>query len=109
LKFFLFRKGEKLFYRHYGNRECKQRPKQFALNGIDDIFNLFYFSYFVLFDDTRDIIAQSQRAIKMEQATVRNQLRELEKENERHERRIEKINQIIYDDNDDLDVDTGTT
>jgi hypothetical protein len=45
-------------------RICNQRPRSFKLDDINEIFKLFYFYFYMVFDNTNDLIKESQRNIK---------------------------------------------
>jgi len=95
LKYFLYRDGEDLFYRHHSNGRCAQKPKRFAVHSIDRVFDLFYFAYCLIFDDAKELIARSQKAVEMELETVKARRAALEKEARVIGTRLENANRLL--------------
>jgi hypothetical protein len=84
-------------------RICNQRPRSFKLDDINEIFKLFYFYFYMVFDNTNDLIKESQRNIKHTQLKLKEQIEKTEKEISSIDKRILKFKKVL-DDTDDLDV-----
>jgi DNA invertase Pin-like site-specific DNA recombinase len=74
---------------------CHQKPKSFKLSNINEIFKIFYFYFYVVFDNTNDLIEESQRNIKQIQAKLKEKIVKLEKEISIIENRIEKFKRVM--------------
>jgi DNA invertase Pin-like site-specific DNA recombinase len=101
--------GEKtyyyVYYKHYSvmsnvNR-CSQK-KSFIASNVNEIFKLYYFYFYLVFDDTQHVIEESQRAIKAQQLKFQEQINRLEKNEKQLERRLAKFNEAL-----DTTDDTG--
>jgi DNA invertase Pin-like site-specific DNA recombinase len=84
---------------------CRQRPRSFKLDYINEIFKIFYFYVKLVFDNKNDLIKETQRNIKQTQLKLKERITKLEKEIPVREKRISKFIDII-DDTDDKDVIT---
>jgi hypothetical protein len=93
------------YYHHifFNNKICGQRPKSFYIEYIDEICKLFYFYFYLVFDNTDDLIRESQRNIKQAQLKLKDEIKKAEKEITVIENRIEKFNRVMdKQSNDDL-------
>jgi DNA invertase Pin-like site-specific DNA recombinase len=83
---------------------CKQKPKSFKLDHINEIFKTFFFYSRLVFDDTNDLIKESQHGIKQIQTKLKEMIIKSEKEISTIENRILKFQNIIEKSIDDSDV-----
>jgi hypothetical protein len=93
-----------VYYKHYapmGKIECGQK-KSFAVENINEIFRNFYFFFYRVFDDTPELIEESQRMIKVKQAEIRERISQYEKNEKQFGKQIEKFNLALDD-----TMDTG--
>jgi hypothetical protein len=79
------KKGDVIYNTYYHNsvfaeRKCGQRPKSFNSNRLNDIFKLFFFYFYLVFDNTNDLIKESQRNIKQKQLKLKEKIEKIEKE-----------------------------
>jgi len=84
---------------------CKQHPRSFKLNSINEIFKIFYFFYLVVFDNRNEQIIESQRNIKQTQLKINEKIIKLEKEIPVIEKRIEKFKTRLDKQNEDDLID----
>ena len=95
------KKGQLLVYHTYFHLSrikqtmCKQRPRSFKLESVNEIFKLFYFYFYLVFDNTNDLIKESQRNIKQSQTKIKEKIVKTEKEVSTIEKRIEKFKRLI--------------
>jgi hypothetical protein len=93
--------GEKKIYTTYYHLSrikkavCNQRPKSFKLSDVNEIFKLFYFYFYVVFDNTNDLKKESQRKIKQTQAKLKEKIDKSEKEISVIEKRIERFQRVM--------------
>jgi DNA invertase Pin-like site-specific DNA recombinase len=95
-----------LYYKHIisiSDNQCSQKPKTFAVFKIDEIYKIFYFYFYLVFDDTRRLIEESMREIKIQQATTKEQITSLEKQLVQSQKQIKKFNTAL-DNTDDIKV-----
>ena len=79
--------------------KCTQK-KSFIVENIDNICKLFFFYFYLIFDNTAELLAESQREIKNNQMKVKEQVEKLEKYDTQYEKMIKKFN-LALDDTDD--------
>jgi len=85
------------YYRHFSKHSCKQRPKSFRVEKINKMMDLFYFYFFLVYDDTKDLIKESQRILKLNLLEVREKVKSIETENRKHEKQV-RMFQSVYED-----------
>jgi site-specific DNA recombinase len=83
---------------------CKQKPKSFKLDHINEIFKLFFFYSRLVFDDTNDLIKESQRNIKQAQTKMKELIIKSEKEISIIEKRLTKFRNALDNSPDEPDV-----
>ena len=70
---------------------CKQHPRSFKLDAINEIFKIFYFFFLLVFDNRNEQIKESQRNIKQLQLKINERIVKIEKEIPVIENRIERF------------------
>jgi DNA invertase Pin-like site-specific DNA recombinase len=76
-------------------KECKQRPKSLKAPNVNEIFKIFYFYYYLVFDNSKQLIEESQITIKQEQLKIKEQIISLEKKIKVYNKQVEKLNNAI--------------
>jgi DNA invertase Pin-like site-specific DNA recombinase len=85
-------------YEYYGHfitinaSNCKQRPKSIKVETIDEIFKIFYFYYYLVFNNSRQLIEETQIMVKQQQLKLQEQITLLEKKVKSHGKQTEKLN-----------------
>jgi hypothetical protein len=92
-----------LYYKHYPKRLCGQLPKSFRIEKINGLFEAFLFYYYLVYDDTRNLITESQRIIKLNLLEIKEKINAIEAENKKHEKQISRF-QSIYEETEDKDL-----
>jgi DNA invertase Pin-like site-specific DNA recombinase len=87
----------------FNNKVCSQRPKSFYIEYIDEIFKTFFFYSRLVFDNTNDLIQESQRNIRQNQIKIKEDIARTEKEIAVIEKRVLKFKKAL-DTTDDIDV-----
>jgi DNA invertase Pin-like site-specific DNA recombinase len=89
-----------VYYKHYAAIKdvikCNQK-KSFAVENTNDIFKLFFFYFYMVFDNTPELIQESQRIIKMKQLKLKEQIKSFEKSGRQYEKQIVKFNRVLDD------------
>jgi DNA invertase Pin-like site-specific DNA recombinase len=86
------------YYKHhtfYNSKYCVQSPKTIIVDKIDEIFKLFYFFFYIVFDNTKELIKESQQKNKIKQKELTDKIGAYEKEISRIDRQIEKFNTVL--------------
>ena len=63
----------------FNNRACHQKPKSFSVEHLNEIFKIFYFFFFAVFDNTNELMAETQKNIKFKQKKVKENIVKNEK------------------------------
>jgi DNA invertase Pin-like site-specific DNA recombinase len=84
------------YYRHiFHNRyECNQTPKTLDLDRTDRIFEVFFFYFYLVYDDTKALIEESQRVLKINQMEMKEKIKDVENENKKIEKQKERFDSI---------------
>jgi len=83
-----------LYYKHFANSSCKQKPKSIKIKKINDLFELFLFYFYLVYDDTRVLIEENQKLIKINQAEIKEKMKVLEVENKDIEEQLNNFKAI---------------
>jgi DNA invertase Pin-like site-specific DNA recombinase len=94
------KKGDVVYSTYYhssvfAEKKCIQRPKSFNINHLDNIFKLFYFYFYLVFDNRADLIKDSQRNINQTQIKLKEKIVKTDKEIATIEKRIEKFQRLM--------------
>jgi DNA invertase Pin-like site-specific DNA recombinase len=95
-----------LYYKHINTTNtsvCQQRPKTFSVSKINKIYKIFYFYYYFVFDDTKSLIEESMREIRIQQAETRERIASIEKQLAQFEKQTKKFS-VALDSTDDVGV-----
>jgi DNA invertase Pin-like site-specific DNA recombinase len=90
------------YYKHSPNKKCLQSPKSFNVKKMNNLIEVFFFYFYLIYDDTKTLIQESQQIIKMNQLEVREKIKNIESENHKIEKQINNF-QSIYEDSNDID------
>jgi DNA invertase Pin-like site-specific DNA recombinase len=74
---------------------CNQRPRSYKLDHINEIFKIFYFYFYLVFDNKSELIKESQRNIKQTQSKLKEEMKKVEKQISISENRIKKFNGVM--------------
>lgn len=69
-------------YKHhtrFSGSICSQLPKSIHVDTVNEIFKLFYFYFYMVFDNTNELIQETQRRIKQEQTANNEKIKAQEK------------------------------
>jgi hypothetical protein len=74
---------------------CIQRPRSYKLDHINELFKIFYFYFYLVFDNKAELIKESQRNIKQTQIKLKEEIMKSEKKITVVENRIEKFRRVM--------------
>jgi hypothetical protein len=83
---------------------CNQKPKSFKLDNINELFKIFYFYFYLVFDNKEELIKESQRNIKHLQTKMKETIVKSEKEISIIEKRLIKFRNTLDDSPDEKDI-----
>ena len=110
----LYSDGHRNYYYTYFHRQgfqildCKQLPKSFKIEDINEIMKIFYFYFKVVFDNRNELIQESQRNIKHKQIKVMEDIAKNIKLIEGKEKYKTRLQKALENPDDESD-DTATT
>jgi hypothetical protein len=67
------------------------------------IFELFFFYFYLVYDDTKTLIEENQRIIKINQMEIKEKITDIEIENRKVDKQINRF-QSIYEKSDDTEL-----
>jgi DNA invertase Pin-like site-specific DNA recombinase len=91
------------YYRHHAKKLCGQRPKSFSVESMNSLIEVFYFYFYLVYDDTKTLIEESQKILKLNLLEIKERIKEIETENSRQQKQIERF-QSIYEETKDTDL-----
>ena len=69
--------------------------KSFSADNINEIFKLFYLYYYLLFDNTTELLNESQRIIKKQRLQLEERIKRFENQEKHFNKQIEKYNLAV--------------
>jgi DNA invertase Pin-like site-specific DNA recombinase len=79
----------------YNIRDCWQKPHSFRHEMIDEIYKLFYFYFYLVFDNTLELSNNTQQRLKLERAVTKEKIDALRKEIRKLENQIPKLKEAM--------------
>ena len=79
----------------YNLRDCNQKPHSFRHEMIDEIFKLFFFYFYLVFDNTVELSKNTQKKLKLEKLTIQNKIDLLKKDTRQYEKQIPNLRKAI--------------
>jgi DNA invertase Pin-like site-specific DNA recombinase len=89
-------------YKYYKHQplKCSQRPKSMHAESVENIFSIFFFYFYLVFDDTKILIKESQRIIKLNQLELKEKIKDIDTENRKLVNQIDRFGAIYESSND---------
>jgi hypothetical protein len=64
---------------------------------MNNLFSVFFFYFYLVYDDTKNLIEENQKILKLNQLGLRDKIKTIETENRKFEKQVEKF-QTVYED-----------
>jgi DNA invertase Pin-like site-specific DNA recombinase len=92
------------YYKHtfYGKGSCKN-TKSLDIEKTNEMFEVFFFYFYLVYDDTKTLIEESQRVLKINQMELREKTQSIEIENRKIQKQIDRF-QSIYEKSEDTEL-----
>jgi DNA invertase Pin-like site-specific DNA recombinase len=89
------------YYKHtfYGKGTCKN-TKSLDIEKTNEIFEIFFFYFYLVYDDTKSLIEESQRILKINLMEIKEKIQNIETENRKIKRQIDRF-EAIYEKSED--------
>jgi len=83
------------YYTHLSIKKCLQKPKSATREKINNLVDVFYFYYYLVYEDTNEFIKQNQVIANRNITKVKDNISTVKKENKTIEKTIENL-QSVY-------------
>ena len=90
------------YYTHTPSKKCLQRPKSVRREKINSLIEVFYFYFFLVFDDTKKLLEESQAITNLNLAKIKDRISAAQGENRKIEKQINNF-QSLYEESTDRD------
>ena len=104
LNYYSFNKDEYQYYTHIPSKKCLQRPKSARREKINGLVETFYFYFFLVYDDTKELLKESQAIANLNLARIRDKISDAQRENRRIEKQISNFQSLYEDESTDKDL-----
>jgi DNA invertase Pin-like site-specific DNA recombinase len=94
------------YYKHVRaikSEDCQQHPKSLNVKKINEIYKIFYFYFYLVFDDTKSLVEESLREIRIKQTETKELTTAAEKQLAQYQKQAKKFTMAL-----DGADDTGT-
>jgi DNA invertase Pin-like site-specific DNA recombinase len=88
------------YYKHYPKSSCGQRPKSLGIEKLNKLSEVFFFYFYLVYDDTKNLIEESQKILKLNSFEIKDKIKTVETENRKIERQIDRFQNIYEETND---------
>lgn len=92
-----------VYYKHFPKKLCGQLPKSVRVDKLDKYFEVFFFYFYLVYDDTKNLIEESQKIIKLNQLEIKDKIKLIIEDNKKLEKQIDRF-QGIYESSDDNEL-----
>jgi len=103
LNYYSFNKDEYRYYTHIPSKKCLQRPKSVRREKMNDLIEVFYFYFYLVYDDTKKLLKESQAITNLNLAKIRDGISDIERENKKIGKQISNF-QSLYEESTDKDL-----
>jgi hypothetical protein len=79
---------------------CNNKPKSIVVNKIDNIFESYFFFYYIIFNEDHSLIKETQEIIKHKTQTIESNIKAREQSIIKIQKQIDKLSNILGDVND---------
>ena len=103
LNYYSYSKDDYNYYTHIPSKKCLQRPKSVRREKMNNLVKIFFFYFYLVYDDTKALIKESQKLMQLNQIKIKEQIKSTEAENKKMEKQIERF-QVVYEETNDVDL-----
>ena len=104
LNYYSFNKDEYRYYTHIPSKKCLQRPKSVRREKMNDLIEVFYFYFYLVYDDTKKLLKESQAITNLNLAKIRDGISDIERENKKIGKQISNFQSLYEDESTDKDL-----
>lgn len=91
------------YLKHSPNSKCIQTPKSFNVKKMNNLISVFYFYFYLVYDDTKILIEENQKIIKLNLSEIKDKITQTTINNNKIEKQILRFNDI-YENTDDKEL-----
>ena len=97
-------KDDYKYYTHNPTRTCLQKPKSVRREKINNLVEAFYFYYYLVFDDTKELLKDNQKITNLNLSKIKDKISSIESENKRFKKQINNFQNIYEENSNDKDL-----
>ena len=95
-----YKGGDYKYYAHFPSKKCLQKPKSMRAQKINSLAEVFYFYYYLVYDDTKELLEENQKITNLNLREINGKISAVESENRKLEKQITNL-QSIYEESTD--------
>jgi len=103
LRYYLTKDNGYLYYKHFPKKLCGQKPKSVKVEKLNQFFDIFFFYYYLIYDNTNILMKESLKILDLNLSEIKDRIKSIIDINKRYENQINKI-QSVYDNSDDKET-----
>jgi DNA invertase Pin-like site-specific DNA recombinase len=84
------------YYTHIASKKCLQRPKSVHREKINNLVEVFYFYFYLVYDDTKKLLKENQEIMNINLSKIKDKISVVENENKKVDKQIKNL-QSIYE------------
>ncbi|MCL2440493.1 MAG: recombinase family protein [Treponema sp.] len=97
-------KDDYKYYTHNPTRTCLQKPKSIRREIINNLVEAFYFYYYLVFDDTKELLKENQKLNNLNLTKIKDNINSVESNNRKIEKQINNFQNIYEENSSDKDL-----
>jgi len=103
LHYYFYNKDGYRYYTHIPTKKCLQRPKSVRREKVNSLAEVFYFYFYLVYDDTRELLEENQTITNLNLAKIKDKISAAQSENRGIEKQVKRF-QTIYEQTDDMEL-----
>ena len=92
------------YYSHIPSKKCLQKPKSSRRERINGLAGVFYFYYYLVYEDTNELLKESRTIVDLNIAKIKDRIFSIQSENRETEKQINRLQRVLGDDSSDNDL-----
>jgi len=103
LHYYLTNDKDFIYYKHFPKKLCNQKPKSIRVEKLNKYFEIFFFYFYLVYDDTKSLMEENQKLIDLNLLEIKDKIKSIIESNKRLDNQINKI-QSVYESSDDKEI-----
>jgi len=85
------------YYTHIPSKKCLQRPKSARREKINNLVEVFYFYYYLVYEDTNEFLKESRTLANLNTAKIKEKISSIQSESKKIEKQIDNFQSVYLD------------